>query len=81
MSQSKYRVYFLDSSGWLFDFDVFEADTDDRAITAVLSSNPGRIFHLWNDRGLVAKIGANQPLASALAPSATASAHLVLVPA
>jgi hypothetical protein len=81
MSQSKYRVYFLDRSGWLLDFELFEADTDDRAITAVLSANPGRIFHLWNDRGLVTKIGANQPSASASALSVTASPRLLLVPA
>ncbi len=57
----QYRVYFLDSSGWLLDFQLIDADTDEHVLTAVLADNPGRICQIWNERSLVAKVGANQP--------------------
>lgn len=54
-----YCVYFLDRSGWLLDFELFDADSDEQAVTAVKASKPGTICQIWNDRRLVAKIGAN----------------------
>jgi hypothetical protein len=54
-----YCVYFLDSSGWLLKFELFDADGDAQAVAAVKASNPGKICQIWDDRRLVAKIGAN----------------------
>ena len=57
----QYRVYFLDSSGWLLDFQLIDAHTDEHVLTAVLADNPGRICQIWSERSFVAKVGANQP--------------------
>lgn len=54
-----YCVYFLDRSGWLLDFEFFDADSDEQAVAAVKASKPGAICRIWADRRLVAKIGAN----------------------
>jgi hypothetical protein len=56
----EYCAYFLDSSGWLLYFELFETGSDQEAVAAVRASNPQAICQIWNGRRLVAKLDPNR---------------------
>ena len=60
MSPEKYRYYCFDSTGNLYGAEWFDAESDEDAIAQVETKHPDGLCEIWQDRRLVAKIGAQR---------------------